>query len=182
MQIKNTKDGYGIVSIAFHWLSAIAVIGLFALGLWMEGLSYYDEWYKKAPELHKGIGFFVILAIIARLIWKLSNPLPQPPETHKSWEKLLAKVVHWVFYVLLILMLPTGYLVTTAKGQSLEIFNWFAIPATITGVENLEDIAIEIHEMIAFTIVWIAGFHALAALKHHFIDKDSTLKRMLGRR
>ena len=84
-------------------------------------------------------------------------------------------------YGILFLMLPTGYLITTAKGQGLDVFNWISIPSLLNNIDNLENIAGDIHEILAFTLISIAGVHALAALKHHFIDKDSTLKRMLPR-
>ena len=74
----------------------------------------------------------------------------------------------------------TGYLISTADGRALEVFNWFSIPATISGIEHQEDIAGDIHEILAFSLIAIVVLHAAGAIKHHVIDKDNTLKRMLG--
>ena len=82
---------------------------------------------------------------------------------------------------LLVIIVFLGYLISTASGDSIEVFNWFEIPATITSIENQEDIAGELHYWFALSIIIIASLHALAALKHHFIDKDKTLLRMLGK-
>ena len=75
----------------------------------------------------------------------------------------------------------TGYLISTADGRDVEVFNLFSIPATIYGIEKQEDIAGEIHLVLAVILVSISFVHALAAIKHHFFDKDRTLKRMIGR-
>ena len=181
--LKNTKQYFGLVSVLLHWLSAIAVIGLFALGLWMTGLQYYDPWYRDAPMLHKGIGVIFIFFLFLRLCWNLYNPTPESPPNAKRYEMVIARIVHFVLYFMLFLMLPTGYLVTTAKGHSLDVLGWFEIPSIVTGkelnIQNLESVALELHEIIAFSIIGLASLHALAALKHHFFDKDNILKRML---
>ncbi len=179
MQLKNSVTGYGLVSVILHWVVALAVFTLFAVGLWMEDMDYMDPWYKTAPHWHKSAGVLVICLVVFRFVWRMAQPRPEVLSTHASWERWLARLVHYGLYGLLFLMLPTGYLITTAKGQSLEVFNWFSLPATIVGIDNLEDLAGEIHELIAFSIIGIVVLHACGALKHHFVDKDSTLRRML---
>ena len=181
MQIKNTIDSYGIIAIIFHWVVAVAVIGMYLLGLWMDDLEYYDPWYTTAPHIHKSIGVIVISLVVARLIWRWINPVPKSLRSHKKWEQVLAKLTHGMFYILLISMFFSGYLITTAEGKSLQVFNWFGIPAMVTEIENLEDVAGEIHEVIANTIILLATLHALAAIKHQFFDKDGTLLRMFGK-
>ncbi len=179
MQFKNSQADYGVVSKVLHWLIAIAVFSLFAVGLWMEDLDYTNPWYKTAPHWHKSIGVLVVFFMVFRFVWRMMQPKPEELPTHAPWERWLACVVHYGLYLLVLLMLPTGYLITTAKGHSLDVFSWFSLPATIVGVDNLEDIAGEVHELIAFSIIGIVVLHACGALKHHFIDKDSTLRRML---
>lgn len=76
MQFKNTPQRYGVVSAALHWLTALVVYGMFALGLWMVTLSYYDGWYHQAPEIHKSIGILLMMALIVRIIWRLYSPPP----------------------------------------------------------------------------------------------------------
>ncbi len=179
--LKNTSTAYGFVAILFHWLTAVAVVGLFALGLWMVDLTYYHRWYNTAPDLHRSIGVVLTALILLRLLWRFANPRPQMLSSHRPWEQKLAHAVHILFYVLLLSMFVSGYLITTAKGQGLPVFDLFSLPAVVTGIDNLEDIAGEIHEILAFTLIGLGALHGLAALKHHFIDRDITLLRMLGR-
>ena len=179
MQIINSKAKYGLFSIILHWIMAILIVGLFALGTYMVGLDYYDPWYKKAPDIHRSFGIIVVLLLIIRWIWRLSNTRPQEPG--RKWERHIANVLHRLFYALIAAVAISGYLITTADGQPIVVFNWFNVPATITGIENQEDIAGDIHEWLTTTLIILASAHALAALKHHFIDRDSTLRRMLGK-
>ena len=184
--LKNSQDSYGLIARILHWVTALAVLGLFGLGWWMVDLTYYSEWYKTAPDIHRSIGLILAMLIIFRIIWRSVNPTPQTLSTHKHWEVKSAHAMHLVLYVLLFAMFITGYLISTAKGQPIEVFNWFSVPAIVTGddlgISNLEDRMGEIHEILAYTLIGLAVIHALAALKHHIIDKDETLKRMLGKR
>jgi len=179
--LRNTVSGYGSVAIALHWLVALTVVGLFGLGLWMTELDYYDSWYQRGPALHKSIGVLLFITTAVRLAWRVVNPLPPPVPTHAPWERRLAGVVHGMLYVLLFAVMTAGYLISTADGRPIEVFGWFAVPATLSGLENQEDIAGDIHATLAYSLLGLAGLHALAALKHHFLDRDRTLKRMLGR-
>ncbi|PIE43912.1 MAG: cytochrome B [Gammaproteobacteria bacterium] len=179
MNLKNTRDCYGIVAILVHWLTALVVFGLFAMGLWMTDLSYYDPWYRTAPHYHKSVGILLALLFGFRIIWRLINIQPELPASVSIWEKHLATVVHVGIYGLFLLLATSGYLISTADGRSIEVFNWFEVPATITAIENQEDIAGDIHRYMAFALLGLTVLHALAALKHHFLDRDSTLKRMI---
>ncbi len=177
--IRNSKTQYGWMSIFLHWLTALCVFGLFGVGLWMVDFDYYDPLYQVVPDLHKSVGVLLVTLLVFRFLWRELSTKPEHMRNHKPWEIRIAGIVHYVLYLLIFMMLPTGYLITTAKGQGLEVFNWFSIPATITGIDNLEDLAADTHEWLAYFIVGIVCLHALGALKHHFIDKDETLKRMV---
>ncbi|BCO30678.1 cytochrome b [Thiohalobacter sp. COW1] len=180
--LRNTSTGYGWISILLHWLVALVIIGLFALGLWMTDLTYYDPWYREAPAIHKSVGILLFLAILLRLAWRWCNPRPVPLSNHKPWERRLAHWTHVLLYALPLLVMVSGYLISTAEGRPVEVFDWFSVPATFSGYEQQEDIAGEIHEILAFILIGLASVHALAALKHHFIDRDRTLRRMLRSR
>ncbi|HEY7773651.1 MAG TPA: cytochrome b [Marinagarivorans sp.] len=178
--IKNTPEHFGLLSRAIHWLSAFLVIGLFALGLWMSGLSYYHEWYQTAPDLHRSFGVVLLLLTVVRVLWYQVSPKPKPLSHHSRKERMLAVATHHTLMALLLVMFVSGYLITTAKGDPVYVFDLFAIPSLINGIDNLEDYAGDVHEIAAYSIIGLAALHAAGALKHHFIDKDSTLKRMLG--
>ena len=156
MHWRNSSTNYGLTSITLHWLVAIAVFGLFGLGFWMVGLNYYSSWYRTAPDLHKSIGIALFLIMLLR-------------------------VGHSLLYLGLFLVMISGYLISTADGRPISVFGLFEVPALITSIPDQADSAGIVHEYAAWALVIFAVVHALAALKHHFIDRDATLKRMLGR-
>ncbi|MDX7987804.1 cytochrome b [Xenorhabdus sp. 12] len=180
MLLKNTSTRFGHISILIHWLVAIAVYGMFGLGLWMVTLSYYDTWYHRAPELHKSIGVCLFIIMAIRVIWRFVSPPPKPLASYSHFVRITSKLMHFALYIALFGILVSGYLISTADGESISVFGWFDIPATLTEQGVQADTAGIIHLYLAWIMVVFSLFHALAALKHHFIDKDSTLTRMFG--
>ncbi|WP_319380538.1 cytochrome b [Thiomicrorhabdus sp.] len=180
MVLTNRKTGYGWIAIGLHWISAATVIGLFLLGLWMVDLDFYSPWYHDAPALHKSIGAVLILLTIFRLGWRLLNPRPEALSSHGAFTRMAAGTAHRLLYLLIFAIGISGYLISTAEGHALEVFGWLAIPAYPLGIDNQADIAGLVHYWLALALIGLAAIHALAALKHHFIDKDSTLKRILS--
>ncbi|MDP2689666.1 MAG: cytochrome b [Deltaproteobacteria bacterium] len=179
MRWKSTRESYGTVSIALHWLMAAMITGLFFLGIYMTGLDYVHPWYKEAPHLHKSFGLMVFVLLVFRTLWALFNKKPAPVPM-PAWESRSAAVVHWIFYPLLFGVTISGYLIAAADGRPIELFNWFDVPALVAGIDRQEDIAGSFHYYIAVFTICLAALHAMAALKHHFIDRDGTLLRMLG--
>lgn len=175
---KNNDTKYGLVAIVIHWVSAVAIFGLFAVGFWMVDLNYYSDWYQKAPHYHKSVGVLLLLATLFRIVWKLTNPKPKVL-ADKPMEKLAVHLGHNILYLLLVVILISGYLITTADGRGIDVFNWFTVPSMGELFPRQEDIAGDIHEYAAYGILALAIIHMLAALKHHFINKDATLTRML---
>lgn len=169
---------YNPISRIIHWLSAIVIIGLFAAGLWMVDLSYYSEWYRTAPHWHKSIGILLAGLTLIRLVWK--SVTVSPNVEGNTLEKWAAKIAHGLMYILLLILFTSGYLISTADGRAIDIFDWFAIPGAGALFEGQADLAGEIHFYAAWTLIILAGLHAMAALKHHFIDKDNTLRKMIG--
>lgn len=177
MQWGNTRAAYGLVAIGLHWLVAVTVPGLFGLGLWMVELTYYDPWYRTAPDVHKAVGVLLFITLVLRLLWRLGQPAPAP--IGRPWERALAGLVHALLYLLLFATMTAGYLISTADGRAVEVFGLFAVPASVSGLANQEDIAGAVHFWLAWALVGLVGLHALAALKHAIIDRDATLRRML---
>ncbi len=178
---RNTEQSYGLVAVIIHWVMALAIAGLFGLGLWMVDLTYYDAWYKRAPEVHKGIGILLFPTLLFRLLWRALNPKPRPDPDLSTFERIASKAAHFALYLLLFAVMLSGYLISTADGRPINVFGLFEAPATIAGLPNQADLAGRVHLILAITLVSLAGVHALAALKHHFVDRDRTLTRMLGR-
>ncbi len=180
MQFKNTADRYGAVAVSMHWIVAVAVIGLFALGYWMVDLTYYDDWYKRAPDIHRSVGILLFGLMVLRLCWRLANAGPKPLASHKRWEIASAHAAHMLLYVLIFVAMVSGYLISTADGSSISVFDWFEVPSVTGQVKGLEDTAGAVHYWSTWAIVALAAVHAAGALKHHLIDRDQTLRRMLG--
>jgi cytochrome b561 len=179
MRWKNDERSYGVLAIVLHWLTAALILGLFGLGLWMVELTYYDPWYRRAPEIHKGIGVLLFLTLSIRLAWRYANPRPRPEAGVSAFERRASAPVHALLYLLPFAAMLSGYLISTADGRPIDVFGLFDVPATLSGLPNQADLAGKVHAVLAYALIALAGLHALAALKHHFIDRDRTLLRML---
>ncbi|MCE8025854.1 MULTISPECIES: cytochrome b [Halomonadaceae] len=175
---RNTRTGWGLVSIALHWLSALTIVGLFVLGWWMTGLGYFDPWYNRAPWWHRSIGMLLLFATLLRILWRLFQPTPQAQGSR--FERIAAHFGHIALYVLMLTVLVSGYLISTARGRGISVFDWFEVPALISRLPNQASIAGEIHWYSALALMLLAAGHAMAALKHHFIDRHDTVLRMLN--
>lgn len=180
-QLKNNHENYGYISIFFHWVSALTIFALFGLGFYMVDLTYYDAWYKTAPELHKSIGLIFFILMVLRLLWRQKQIKPQHLSSHSNLEIEAGKIIHNVLYMLIFIIMLSGYFISTADGRGIEIFKIITVPGVGSLIENQEDIAGFIHQWLAYLLITLAVLHALAALKHHFIDKDDTLNRMIGK-
>jgi cytochrome b561 len=177
IMVKNSKSSYGWLAIALHWLMAIGIFFLFGLGLYMVELTYYDAWYRGSLELHKSLGLVLLFVWLGRVVWRWLNTSPTIQGT--ELEKKAAHVVHLFLYVLMLALMVTGYLISTADGRGIEVFALFEIPALPISFENQEDIAGEVHEAIAWVLILMVGLHSLAAVKHQLINKDGTLMKMI---
>jgi cytochrome b561 len=118
--------------------------------------------------------------LIFRIVWKLTNTAVAPADGVAALEAKVARIVHGAFYFILCVLVTSGYLISTADNSPISVFDFFDVPATITGLPEQEDRAGLIHEYTAYLLTALVVMHALAALKHHFINRDNTLRRMLG--
>jgi len=166
---------YHGISIVLHWVSAITVFALFAVGFWMVDLDYYSSWYQTAPNWHRSVGVLLACVTCIRLCCYI---FPRPARhKHKVVELWAAKLVKISLLCLLLGLFISGYFITTAVGDALFIFDWFSIPSIIQ-FDHLEEYAGQIHEIAAWSLISLTLLHAAAAIKHHVIDKDDTLLRM----
>jgi cytochrome b561 len=116
------------------------------------------------------------------VLWRFISPPPPTLETYSRMTRLGAKFGHSFLYFSLFAVMIAGYLISTADGVGISVFGLFEIPALVSGLPDQADTAGVIHLYLAWALVIFSGLHALAALKHHFIDRDATLNRMLGRK
>ncbi len=178
-QWRSSSSQHGWVAIGLHWVSALLIIGLLALGIWMVTLSYYSQWYHPAPHLHKSFGMLFAAILLFRFIWRLINH--QPEVQGKAWERQAAHYGHRVIYLLLMAIVVSGYLLVTAEGAVVSVFDWLDIPASPIQFERQADIAGWWHRWLSYLLIACIALHIAAALKHQLIDRDGTLSRMLGR-
>ncbi len=189
---------YTVVAIVLHWAIALAILGMIPLGWWM-GDALEDQSTQAqaiaAFQLHKSIGLTVLVLSLARLGWRLANPPPPLPEGMKAWERLAATATHWAFYFVIIAIPLTGWLYVSTgwsahDDRPLEVptlyFGLFQVPH-LFGLANLTEGAraalAEVlnfsHGKLAWGAIGLAALHVGAALKHHVLDKDDVLTRMV---
>ena len=177
--LKDSTKKYGQLSQCLHWSSALLTLVLFGLGLWMVELGYYDNYYHQAPALHISLGILLFGLTLIRVLWRVSQVTPPPVSNQSATQIKLAQYSKWALYSLLVLLAATGYLITSADGTGASFFDWFLIPSSIQLSSANVDSAGELHEWGAWLLIAVIAAHAGAALIHHFINKDETLKRML---
>lgn len=177
MQIKNSDTHFGIIAIIFHWLMAILIISLLAVGLYMTDLTIGIQ-KLKLYGLHKAFGILVLILAILRIIWRLSNktPMLRIPKL----ELIAARLAHLALYAFMLAMPLSGWLMTSAAGLPPSFFGLFTLPSLVAPNDELRELFAQAHEWLAYGLITLIIIHTLAALKHHFIDKDDILRRMLS--
>ena len=177
---RNSSRGWGLVSIAIHWLSAAAVIGLFALGWWMVGLDYYDAWYNAAPWWHRSVGMLLLGLTLIRVLWRLAQPTPVSDGSR--FERVAAYLGHLLIYLVLFVVLISGYLISTAEGRGIDVFGLFTVPALVSGLPDQATVAGEVHWYTAWALMVLAAGHVLVSFKHMLIDRNNVMRRMIDPR
>jgi cytochrome b561 len=173
---------YSTPSRALHWISAILIIALVAVGLWMTGLADEDPSRRTVYNLHKSIGVLTLILLIARLLWLRLAPAPALPAAFSAKEKRLITGLQTLLYGLMLLVPFSGYLMSTAKGYPVPFFGLFNLPALIGKSETVAGFAHAMHELSGYLILAIVLVHAAGAIKHRLGDRDGptdVLARML---
>lgn len=177
----NTPQRYGIVSIGLHWVMAVLLIALIALGLYMVSLPDVGFNTRKIILVlyHKDYGILALALATVRLVWRVGNVLPALVATLPDWQKVTARFVHLSFYGLMFALPLTGWLMSSAAGIPVYLFGWLVLPDFIPYDDYWFHNLIEIHKWLAYALILCLLVHAGAALRHHFLLKDDTLKKML---
>ena len=177
MLIKNTEDHYGSVSILLHWMIAILMIGLLIIGIYMVPLPISRE-KLKFYRWHKEFGMLVLMLVFLRVAWRLSNITPSLSNL-PFLEKMAARSVHFSFYIFMFAIPMTGWMMSSSAGFPVSFFGLFLLPDLVSPDENLRITLIEIHKWLGYLLIATIFLHVGASLKHHFINKDDILRRML---
>ena len=176
---RNTGNRYGLTTKLLHWSVAVLILGLVWLGWYMVDLTYYDAWYNDSLAWHKALGIVALVLGAVKIAWTVHSRPPAYVESLGRWERAAATAVHHLFYVMMVLIPLTGYLVSTSEGEGIDLWGWLTVPAVVVAGEGMRDLAIEVHYWCAYGTGVLAVGHAAAALKHQLLDRDGTLRRML---
>ncbi len=177
MSMVNTSQTWGWFHQCLHWLIAIAVIGQLVLGLVFSDLAETDPLAPALFAVHASLGGTILAVMLVRLVWRLVNPVPRLPDSLQPAERRLARANHWLFYILLIGMPVGGYLMVNAHGHAVPFYGW-ELPMLIGQNETLAGWLLTGHLAGAVVLVVLMALHVAGALRHEFMLKDNTLRRM----
>lgn len=189
---------YTKIAILLHWLIALAIFGMFALGWYMSELpkdgpkqlafDLFDlgvyQWQlteEVSPRtfyfnLHKSLGVTLLALTFFRLFWRITHRPPAMLTTYKAWERKLATGAHHLLYLLMVAMPVSGLIMAVNSKYGIK---WFGLDF-MDGLDNsaMRDIFKEVHEVVGFLLLILIVLHIVGALKHKFVDKDKTMERM----
>jgi cytochrome b561 len=186
MRLLNSQARYGAIALALHWSAVALVVVAWTLGL------FVDELPRGAARIlglqgHMLAGLLVVVITGLRLLWRLADPSPPPEPTRfgawlfADWIPAMARLVHVGLYLLMIAVPVAGIVLRFARGESVDLFGIMEIASPWTRDRAFVENVAEVHELLAHALIALAGFHAAAALLHHWVFGDRTLARMLPR-
>jgi cytochrome b561 len=172
------RNRYSTVSLVLHWL--IAGLVLTQLGLVWAHEATEGSASREFMNLHKSVGLSILVLTLARLAWRIANPAIPLPAATPRWQKLAARGTHVLFYVFLVAMPLVGWAASSAAGRDIVwfgLFEWPLLP--IGGGRETAGSLMEAHEIAGKLLIALVVLHVLGALKHHFVDRDNVLHRMI---
>lgn len=177
MVLRNSTRAWGAVSKSLHWLVVLLIIGQWAIAQYADA----QPLVAKGPplNLHKSLGMTIFALAVLRLVWRLGNPVPSLAGLARTWEQVLAKISHVLLYGLLFAMPLTGWLMSSARNFPVSWFGLFQFPDLVAPDRTLYERMHDLHETLFGVLVTVALLHVAGALKHHFVDRNEVLRRML---
>jgi cytochrome b561 len=169
---------YTRTAIALHWLMALLVFVTFPLGVVMHEMALSPDKLRML-SYHKWLGVTVFVLLVVRLVWRAGHKPAGLIATLPQWQQFAAKAVHVLLYALLFAIPLSGWLMSSAKGFQTVYLGVLPLPDLLAKDKVLGDALSALHQVLNFTMLLLIVAHVAAALKHHFVDRDGTLVRML---
>jgi cytochrome b561 len=180
----NTASRYGAVAMLLHWGMAVLLAVLAGTGLYMVAMPDvgYDTRKITLILVHKAIGMGALVAVLLRLAWRGANILPGLVAGLPMWQQVAARFVHLALYALMFVVPVTGWLMSSAGGYPIPLFIGDVVAPDLIGFnDHLFYLLIAVHRWLAYALIGLAAVHAAAALHHHAVKKDDTLRKILPR-
>lgn len=172
------SQGYTRTAIALHWLVALLIFVTFPLGVYMHDLPLSPN-KLQLYSWHKWIGITILTLAILRLLWRTRHPPPLLPDATPRWQRRASQGVHFLLYTLILAIPLSGWLMSSAKGFQTVWFGILPLPDLVSKDKALGELLTVVHESLNFTLLGLVAAHVVAAMKHHFIQRDAILRRML---
>ena len=178
MSLRNSTRSWGSLSKALHWIVVLLIINQWVIGMRADSLPVG---LAKLQVLawHKSFGITILMLAVLRLVWRWMNPVPDLSAETRPWERVLARISHVLLYGLIFALPLTGWLMSSAKNFPVSWFSLFQLPDLVAPSEQLFRQMRSLHHTLFAVLVVVALLHVAGALKHHFIDRNDVLKRML---
>lgn len=183
---KPTVSRYNNIAISLHWLMALLIVGMLIVGKFMVQLDETSNLRFALTQWHKTFGILILLLAVLRVLWRLTHRSPAHPESAPAWEHFAANVSHIALYALLFIAPITGWMLVSVSPLNIDTFLFNVVPwphlpwlTDIIDKESTEARYAQFHEWATGGLIALLLLHIVAALKHHFIDKDTVMARML---
>ena len=178
------QQSLSLTTKSLHALVGSAMVGMVSLGIYMSQMEEYSLY-----GLHKSLGVIVFIAALTRLVWRMREGWPTPVGAAEKTQQMVARAIHYVLLISTLLFPISGFMMSGAGGRGVYLFSFELFPKNIDAVtqkvapinESLAGLGHQMHGILTWIIVGALALHVLGALKHHFVDKDATLRRMFGK-
>jgi len=179
--LRNSDSAWGAVAKSFHWLVAAIIFVQFALGKIAEEMAVSPQ-KLELFVWHKSLGVTVLLLVLLRIVWRLTDAPPRPATVRARWEHLAAKMSHGLLYLLMLAVPLSGWWISDTSRISFKAYWFIPVPDLLTADKAASQVAEQVHGFLTKALLVLIVLHVAAALRHHLMLRNDTLRRMLPSR
>ena len=173
-----TAPRYTVTARVLHWLIAIAIVGALCVALTFDDMPISPRKIRLI-NYHKWFGLTVLFLLVARAAWRFGHRPPTLPASMPAWQVRAAHASHGLLYLLMLVVPILGWFLSSADGFPITYLGLIPLPSLTAKDKAVAEVLEDAHAVLAWTLIVVASAHALAALKHHVVDRDDVLRRML---